>query len=284
MGLPGGYIRQDGDHADAAQGADGNDLVVIAGIDIKAAVTESVRGRQLRHLGDIAAGFLDGYDIFRIPGQSCHGRRQDVGAGSGRDIVNDAGKLCPGRDGPVMGIQAVLGGLVVVRRDQQDRVRAQLFRFFGHHDRVGRIVGAGARDDRSPTFDDLYRPADGLQMFIILQGRRFAGCTADNEGVCVIGQLILDQGLQSVVIDLPVLFHRCDQRHAGSFKNSHFFLYTSYFVSDWTKLVNSCTSSMVFSLTVYMNRPICGQLTGGISSCMTITLPYLSMISSWVWT
>ena len=57
-----------------------------------------------------------------------------------------------------------------------------------------------------------------------------------------------------------------------------------YFFSSCTKLMNSFTSSRVLSLTVYMTRPICGQLTGGISSCMTMLAPYLSMISSWVWT
>ena len=42
---------------------------------------------------------------------------------------------------------------------------------------------------------------------------------------------------------------------------------------DWTNATNSRTSGKVFSRTVYMKRPICGQLTSGISSCMTMTPP-----------
>ena len=56
------------------------------------------------------------------------------------------------------------------------------------------------------------------------------------------------------------------------------------YASSCTKAINSLTSSMVLSLTVYMTRPICGQFTGGISSCMTMASPYLAMISSWVCT
>lgn len=42
---------------------------------------------------------------------------------------------------------------------------------------------------------------------------------------------------------------------------------------DWTNAMNSRTSGRVLSFTVYMKRPICGQLTSGISSCMTMAPP-----------
>ena len=42
---------------------------------------------------------------------------------------------------------------------------------------------------------------------------------------------------------------------------------------DCTNLINSSVSSIVFRRAVYMNLPICGQLTGGISSCITMAAP-----------
>jgi len=44
-------------------------------------------------------------------------------------------------------------------------------------------------------------------------------------------------------------------------------------VQDWTNAMNSRASGRVLSFAVYMKRPICGQFTGGISSCMTMASP-----------
>ncbi len=54
-----------------------------------------------------------------------------------------------------MGEDAGLRGLVVVGGDDQDAVRAELFRFLRVMDRLGRIVGAGAGNDLGAALDDL---------------------------------------------------------------------------------------------------------------------------------
>ena len=49
-----------------------------------------------------------------------------------------------------------------------------------------------------------------------------------------------------------------------------------YFVGkdqDWTNAMNARVSAGVRSFAVYMKRPICGQFTSGISSCMTMSAP-----------
>ena len=42
---------------------------------------------------------------------------------------------------------------------------------------------------------------------------------------------------------------------------------------DCTNAMNSRISGRVRNLAVYMKRPICGQFTSGISSCMTMSAP-----------
>ena len=56
MGLTGRNIGKDGNDTRAAQGTEGHDLVVVAGINIDLPVNEA---GQLGDLADIAGGFLD---------------------------------------------------------------------------------------------------------------------------------------------------------------------------------------------------------------------------------
>ena len=49
--------------------------------------------------------------------------------------------------------------------------------------------------------------------------------------------------------------------------------YFMYGDQDCTKLTNARVSARVRSRAVYMKRPICGQFTSGISSCMTMSAP-----------
>ena len=80
-------IGEHGDYADASEGADRNDLVVVARIDVDDAFSE--RG-ELGNLTDIAGRLLDRHDIihFLCKPYCCLG--QDVGSRSGRNVVKNA--------------------------------------------------------------------------------------------------------------------------------------------------------------------------------------------------
>ena len=210
-------VREHGNNTDTAEGADRNDLVVIAGIDVQAAIGQRCK---LRDLAQVARSLLDRDDVLDVLREANHCLRKDIRSCAGRHVVDDARKLCGAGDLPVMRVQAVLRRLVIVRRHKQERVRAKLLRFLGHHDSVRRIVGAGTGDDGNASLRALDREADRLQMLRIVKRRCLTGGSADNQCVCSFSNLILDQRVHHVVIDLFVLFHRCHQRDTGSSENS----------------------------------------------------------------
>jgi hypothetical protein len=88
-----------------------------------------------------------------------------------RDVVEHHRQADSVRDGGEMPDQAGLRGLVVVRRDDQQAVRARLLRGPGQLDRVGRVVGADARHDPGPV---AHRLDDDAQQGLLLGvgGRR----------------------------------------------------------------------------------------------------------------
>ena len=78
-GLGGDHVGQDGDAAHAAHGQDGDDLVVVAGIDVQLVAHQ---GEGLHDLGDVAVGLLDGGDVGML--RQLHigiGLNGDAGAG-----------------------------------------------------------------------------------------------------------------------------------------------------------------------------------------------------------
>ena len=91
MRLTGRNIGKDGNDTRAAQGTEGHDLVIVAGINIDLSVNEA---GQFGHLADIAGRFLDCCDVGLVLDKSGHGLGQDIGSRPGRNVVDDAGELC----------------------------------------------------------------------------------------------------------------------------------------------------------------------------------------------
>ena len=78
-----------------------------------------------RHLADVARGFLHADDVVDF-GEALQRGRLDVDAGAALHAVDDDGQADGGGDGFVVLIQAFLRGLVVVRRDGENAVGAQV--------------------------------------------------------------------------------------------------------------------------------------------------------------
>ena len=110
--------------------------------------------------------------------------------------------------------QSPLRALVVVGGDDQQRVNAQ--RLGGQtvlNDLFG-VVAARARQHRNPPADRLHREADDLSLLLGGHGCRLARRAADEDGVRMVVDLVLEQIFQRGVIDLSLLKGR-DERHAA---------------------------------------------------------------------
>ena len=82
---------------------------------------------------------------------------------------------------------AGLAGLVVVRRDEQQRVGAELLGLLGELDAVGGGVGADAGDDRGPVADRVLDRAQDLAVLgARVRGRALPRRAADHDAVVAV--------------------------------------------------------------------------------------------------
>ena len=160
------YIGKHGDNSDTAQRQDRYDLVIIAGIDIHDTLTDSC---QMCDLADIAAGFLDTYDVLYILTQLHHSLRQDIAAGAAGHVVQNSRNLHGIRNGLEVTIQSLLGCFIVIGAYQQDAVHTVFFRFLGQiYCGIGTIrTCTGHYGDSLRYF--VYTVFDGIQMFLMGQ-------------------------------------------------------------------------------------------------------------------
>ncbi len=126
--VSGRNVGQHGDHAlPPVRGQKRHDLVVVAGIDIQCCRRTGWRSSPP---GDIAAGFLYRHDVFHVLRQIRQCLRRDIDAGTALDIVQDHRNLLQIPQSSVKcAISPLLGGFIVIRRHQQQAVRAVFFRF-----------------------------------------------------------------------------------------------------------------------------------------------------------
>jgi hypothetical protein len=111
--------------------------------------------------------------------------------------------------------QCVLGGLVVVRRDHEEAVRAGLLRFAGEFDAVRGDVGPDPGDDRGPVADRLADHPDQARFLLVRRRRRLtSGAVDDKTLVAHVLHEVGGQPGRAVVVDRAVRGHRSDHgRH-----------------------------------------------------------------------
>ena len=206
-------IREDRNHTHAAERTERHDLIVISGIDIDLSVRKI---RKMRDRAEVPARLFDRTDIGVLLRDPDHRLRLDRRAGPRRNIVDDARELRSGSDRRIVIHQSILRRLIIVGRDEQQTVRAELFSFLAHHDRVSRIVRARPGNDRDPSADDIDGELYDFQMFVILKCRRFAGSPDADDRIRMIFDLILEKGFERVVIHFPILLHRRDKGNTGT--------------------------------------------------------------------
>src|SRR5439155_22693734 len=139
---------------------------LIAGEDCEAVAAEL---DDLAHLLERPRPFLDPHDVSDL-GQPRHRLRGHVHGGAPGDVVQDLRELHRLSHGLVVPVEALLGWLVVVRRYQEGRVRADGLGMAGELDRLVRRVGPRAGNDRHATPDGLHGELD--DPLVLFMGER----------------------------------------------------------------------------------------------------------------
>src|SRR6266545_4067393 len=116
-------VGGDADDADAADGEQRQEVLVVAGVLLHPPAGVAVQAAGGGHVAD---GVLDRHDVVDLLEQPHHRRHLDGAGGAAGDVVEHAGQAGASGDGAEVGDQPGLGGLVVVGRDQQQRADAGL--------------------------------------------------------------------------------------------------------------------------------------------------------------
>ena len=116
---------------------------VVAGVEVVAQL------HDLHAAGVVADGVLDRDDGVPLLGGGV-GLERDLGAGASGDVVEHDRHVGALDDAAEVVEHAGLAGLVVVGRDEQQPVGAELLGLAGQLDGVGGGVGADAGDHRRP--------------------------------------------------------------------------------------------------------------------------------------
>ncbi len=202
-------VRVHADPADAAELQEGLDQVVVAGVQVEpgrrrcaapasrssfaclTARTVSISARRLIVSGSMLTTTRDG------------------------NVVDDDRKIADRGDRLEVRDDAALRRLVVVRRDDQESVDAELVRLLGEVDGMRGRVRARARDDRCLLADRLERSAEEIEPLGIGERRALAGRPGDDDPVGAVGDEVPREVLERVEVDRAVVAGTASRSRSG---------------------------------------------------------------------
>ena len=109
-----------------------------------------------------------------------------------------------------------LGNQHIGGNREDDPVRTLFFFEFGHFDLPLGVIGSGTEEDGNPVIYDLDGLFDDFLFFIRGQQGDFCCGTQDEKLIGPVLDLPVDQDLESVEIDVTVLFERDGHSHPGT--------------------------------------------------------------------
>ncbi len=115
-----------------------------------------------------------------------------------------------------MGDQALLGRLVVIRRDDEQRIGADGFGMLGKLDRFHRVVGAGAGNDRHALGGDFHAEFDHPLVLVMGERRRFPRGADRHEAGGSLGNLPFHMGGKGLLVDRALAREGRDECGNGS--------------------------------------------------------------------
>ena len=163
LGFAGQDVGKHGNAAKAAHGEHGNDLIVVAGVNIHLVIHQR---SGFHNRADVTVCFLDGYDLI-VLGKLCVGCGRDGAAGTGGHVVcNDGlvGSVCNGVEHLD---KTLLGCFVVVGGNDQHRIRAHLGGKASQIASVGGVITARACNDGHAVRRALNGIANDLAVLLV---------------------------------------------------------------------------------------------------------------------
>ena len=154
-------------------------------------------------------------------GKRLIGLRRAADACAGGNVVEDDRNVDRVRNGGEMLHKTALRGLVVVRRDGEQRVDARTLRGPGERDRGRGAVRAAARNDGHTAVDGAHAALDERHALVVAQRRSFAGRATDDDGVGAALDLTLNETVEGFEID-TVAAKRCDDSDGAAGKHTGF--------------------------------------------------------------
>ena len=209
-----------GPDADGARGAQAHER---HGESVLTRVHAKIVGQQMRDAcrkRDISACLFDTHDIG-VGGQALDIVLADAASAATGDVVEDARHVDDVHDvGEVM-VHALLVGLVVIRRDDEQAVDAELLQLERLAQRLAGAVGARAADHGDAAGDALHDALGDRQVLGVRHRGGLARGTEHEDAVGAVGKVEVDEPLEALEVDAAVLLERGDEGDDGSGKVVH---------------------------------------------------------------
>lgn len=166
--------------------------------------------------GQIVRGVLYSGNAWQIR-QSRAGVWRDIHNAPTRNIVKDNRQRRSIVDGLEVGVKPLLRRFVIIRRNDQKRIRAAISGLTGQGDGFGCRIRAGSGNNRHTALDGAHAALDNAPMFVMSQNRRFPRCSAGHERARAGRDLAFDQGIEGVKVYGLAVFpgKGCDERRDG---------------------------------------------------------------------
>jgi len=168
--------------------------------------------RTLGELRQNAAQMDDPDDVVDI-GKPADRRRQHIDAGATRHVVEDLRNWHGLSNFFMVLVQTFLGRLVVIRRNQQAGVGANLHGRHGQFDRFISGVGAGAGNYRYGAIDLFHRVGDHPAVFFHRQRGGFTGGAYGYDRAGALADMHINERVHAGPVDRTIVQHGGYERY-----------------------------------------------------------------------
>src|SRR5436309_1613732 len=242
---------------------------IIAGEDREPVAAEL---DDLAHLLERSRSLLDAHDVPNR-GQPRHRLRRHIHGGAPGNVVEDLREIHRLGHGLMVPVEALLGRLVVVRRDQQGRVRPNGLGMAGELDGLVRRVGPRAGNDRHATPDNLHGELD--DPLVLLMGKRggLARRPARHDPIGSVRDLPLDQIAEGFLVYFAVAKRRDDgDQRSGEAHRSLYSQASGYISPSYTARASPVRETSANRFPSFRNDTVMGLRLKGTTDTGDSTL------------
>ena len=212
-------VGKNGNNTQSTKRKNWKNLVIVSGIQFQ------IFTCQRNCLGDlrkITACSLKTYNILNILNKGSNCCRLEITSCTAWNIVHDDRCLryCVCYSS-IVSNKAFLSCLIIIRSYYQQSVCSVRCSFLRHHDCSLCAVGTCSCDNRNTFVYFINCKFNRLEMLSMCHSCRLTCSTADNDRICTVGNLILEQFFKFIVVHLSVFIHRGNDRYTCTFKNCH---------------------------------------------------------------